>query len=173
MTSYVLTLLAASLAAAMVELIAPKGEGGRLANHVRMIAGLFLLVTLLNPLREGLAILQAAAEGDLPRRLEAKINAATPEDHEATFVASLAAMGQAETESWVTETLQTRFSIPPTDCAVEVLCDALCDAETQTLTLRELRIGLKGGSALQNPHPIEAYFSEALNCPCYVVVTAD
>lgn len=173
MTSYVLTLLAASLSAAVVELIAPKGEGGRLANHVRMIAGLFLLVTLLNPLREGLAILQAAAEGDLTQRIESKIEAATPKDHEATFGASLAAMGQAETESWVTETLQTHFSIPPTDCAVEALCDALCNAENQTLTLRELRIGLKGGSALQNPHPIEAYFSEALNCPCYVVVTTD
>lgn len=166
MTSYVLTLLAASLAAAVVELIAPKGEGGRLANHVRMIAGLFLLVTLLNPLREGLAILKAAAEGDLPQRLEAKIEAATPEDHEAAFGASLAAMGQAETESWVTETLKTRFSIPPTDCIVE----ALCDAENQTLTLRELRIGLKGRSALQNPHPIEAYFAEALQCPCYVTI---
>ena len=169
MTAYVLTLLAASLAAAVVELIAPKGEGGRLANHVRMIAGLFLLVTLMNPLREGLAILKAAVEGDLPRRMESKLEAATPEDHEAAFEASLAAMGRAEVESWVTETLKARFSIPETDSIVE----ALCEAEGQTLTLRELRIGLRGSSILQNPHPIEAYFSEALNCPCYVVVVTD
>ena len=51
MSAYILPLLAASLAAALVELLAPKGDGGRIAAHVRMIAGLYLLVALLNPLR--------------------------------------------------------------------------------------------------------------------------
>ena len=43
MSNYILTLLAASLAACMIELLAPKGDGGRTASYVRMIAGLFLL----------------------------------------------------------------------------------------------------------------------------------
>lgn len=167
--SYIFSLLSASLAAAVVELIAPKGEGGRLAAHVRMVAGLFLLAALLTPLREGLDILQAAAEGDLANRIESGIRNASPEDYEAAFQASLAGLGKTETESWVTETLQTRFSIPRSDCVVE----AVCDAENGVLTLCELRIGLKGGSRLQNPHPIEAYFAETLQCPCFVVVTSD
>ncbi len=167
--SYIFSLLSASLAAAVVELIAPKGEGGRLASHVRMVAGLFLLVALLTPLREGLDILKAAAEGNLADRIESEIQNASPEDYQAAFIASLANLGKTETESWVTETLQSRFSIPPTDCAVE----ALCDTEDGAIILRELRIGLKGSSVLKNPHPIEAYFAEALQCPCYVVVTSD
>ena len=73
MKSYILTLLSASLAASVVELLAPNGEGGRLASHIRMIAGLFLLVALLTPLREGIRLLREAADGDLSSRVEALI----------------------------------------------------------------------------------------------------
>ena len=70
MNTYILSLLAASLAAAVVELITPKGEGGRLVSHVRMVAGLFLLVALLAPLREGITLLLDAAQGDMASRVE-------------------------------------------------------------------------------------------------------
>ena len=129
MTAYVLTLLAASLAAAVVELIAPKGEGGRLANHVRMIAGLFLLVTLMNPLREGLAILKAAVEGDLPRRMESKLEAATPEDHEAAFEASLAAMGGAPRSSIEMGRGDTGKAERIMDCLECRCCEYICSSK--------------------------------------------
>jgi len=69
---YLLSLLTASLAAAIAELLAPKGEGGRITAHIRMVAGLFLLVALLNPLREGIRLLRDAALGD-PAALRARL----------------------------------------------------------------------------------------------------
>ena len=166
MSTYILSLLAASLTAAMVELLSPKGEGGRIASHVRMIAGLFLLAALLPPLREGLRILQDAAEGDLSYRLEHILPADPPEDYESAFGDSLAAIGRAETEAWVAETLKSAFAIPPTACAVE----AVCSASGTAIALREVRIGLRGKYVLEDPHPIEAYFEQRLGCPCYVTV---
>ena len=170
MSSYILMLLGASLAACMVELLVPKGDGGRIAEHVRMVAGLFLLVTLLEPLGKGLAILQAAAEGGIGEVLEEYIPQASPDEeaYEDVFHTSLRELGRRETESWVVETLEAVFGIPETGCAVEAVCAP--PAEDDGPTLREVRIGLKGAYALENPHPIEAYFAERLGCPCYVTV---
>ena len=167
MSDYILTLLAASLAVAVIELLAPKGEGGRLASHVRLVAGLFLLVLLLNPLREGISLLRKAADGDLTLRLDSPMDLTYDSAaYDRVFRDTLAEVGRGEVEAWVTNTLQTEFSIPPSDCAVE----AVCEADGEKISLRELRIGLSGAYRLQNPHPIEVFFAEKLGCACYVTV---
>lgn len=169
MSAYILTLLAASVAACVIELLVPKGDGGKLAASVRMIGGLFLIIALIAPLKEGLGLLRFAAEGDVSDLIEEHIPgdlAGGEADYQATFQGSLAALGRGEVEAWVTESLSSRFQIPPSDCAVE----AVVESEEGNLTLRELRIGLRGAHALTNPHPIEEYFSDLLGCPCYVTV---
>ena len=166
MNAYILTLLAASLAAAVAELLAPKGEGGRLSSHVRMIAGLFLLVALLEPLGEGIRLLRDTADGDLAARVEDLIPDGVETDYGVVFGDSLAAMGKEEVSSWVTETLNTRFGIPSEGCTVSVSCSY----GEETLTVTDVRICLTGRYVLQDPHPIESYVSRQLDCPCYVTV---
>jgi hypothetical protein len=169
MSTYILPLLAASVAAAAAELLAPKGDGGRLAAHIRMVAGLFLLAALLNPLRVGLEILRDAADGGLADRLAQTFPAVGESDGSDAFSSMLTSMGQREVEGWVTDTLDGRFGIPATACAVE----AVCDYGEGTVSLVEVRIGLKGKYALENPHPIEDYFARALACPCYVTAVGE
>ena len=166
MKAYILPILSASLIAGVIEHLAPKGEGGRMAAHVRLIAGLFLLVTLLNPLREGILFLKSAAEGNLADRLTEVLPEASAKDYEEVFLGVLADTGVLETEAWVLSALETVFHIPPTACAVEVTCEA----EGNTLALREVRIALRGEFMWEDPHPIEAYMSAQLQCPCYVTV---
>lgn len=166
MKNYILSLLAASLAAVVVELLAPKGEGGRMASHVRMIAGLFLLVALLEPLGEGIAILRDATDGDLSARVEALVPSDGETDYEAVFGDNLAAIGANEVKAWVTQAMAIHFGIPAEGCAVWVDC-AYGD---ETLTVTEVRISLTPAYLLQDPHPIETYFTEQLSCPCYVTV---
>ncbi len=166
MKVYILTILSASLVAAVIELLAPKGEGGRISSHVRLIAGLFLLVALLHPLREGILYLQSAAEGNLTDRLAEVIPEASDEDFEEVFLGVLTDRGALETEAWVLSALETVFHIPPTACTVE----AICEAEGNALALREVRIALSGDDSWKDPHPIEAYVSAQLQCPCYVTV---
>jgi len=167
--AYVLTVLSASIAAAMVEMLSPKGEGGRIAAHVRMIAGLFLMVALLKPLGAGIAFLKHTADGDLSDLMH-QIEEALPdgygEDYAAVFDGTLADVSRAEVEAFVVSALGTVFGVSPQDCAVE----AVCDAEEGTVTLLEVRIALCGGSLLKDPHPIESYVASQLGCPCYVTV---
>ena len=161
---YLLSLLTASLAAAIAELLAPKGEGGRITAHIRMVAGLFLLVALLNPLREGIRLLRDTALGDPAARLEDLIPSDLKTDYAAVFGDSLTAISSREVEAWITTELESRFDIPPSGCRVWVSCSY----EEDTLTVTEARIALLGQYSLKDPHTIESYFSDQLNCPCFV-----
>lgn len=166
MNTYILTLLSASLAAAVVTLLSPKGEGGRMAAHIRMAAGLFLLIALLDPLRAGIDLLREAVDGDLTARLESMLPEGDNDDYDAVFGEALTSVSRAEVEAYARSALETSFGIPPEDCTVS----AVCTYGEEILTLTELRISLRGAHALVDPHPIEAYFAERLECPCYVTV---
>ncbi len=165
MTPYILSLAAASLAAALVELLAPKGEGGRLAAGIRMVAGLFLLVALLSPLRAGLELLVGLSDGtvDLP----AGVPSVEAEDYESTLQASILSLGEAELTAWVGETLRTAFGVSPEEVEVTPVW---AESETLPPPLAELCIVLSGEAMFANPHPMEAYFTDALGCPCRVSV---
>ena len=171
MSAYVLTLLSASVAVCIVELLLPKGDGGQVASHVRLVSGLLLLVALLNPLREGLLLLRSAATGELGELLEDRLPPIPSDEvYGEAFDSALSEVGQQEVEAWVLETLELVFAVSADGCAVEAVCEVEGDTESPTLALRELRIGLRGGYALQDPHPIEDYFAERLGCPCFVTV---
>ena len=62
MKYYVLSILAAILLAAVTEKLAPPGEGGRMTAHVRFLAGLFIILSLLSPLRLVVERITSASE---------------------------------------------------------------------------------------------------------------
>ena len=165
MKPYVLSLFGASVAAAVVELLAPRGEGGRLASHVRMIAGLYLVVALISPLRDGIALIQNAVSGNITDEISDRIPFFDT-DYEGVFCENLSSLGQSETEAYVRSTLESEFGIPACDSRVE----ALCAMKDGVLLITEVRISLAASYATYNPHPIERYIEEAFSCPCYVTV---
>ncbi len=162
MAPYILSLVAASVAAALIELLAPRGEGGRMAAQVRMVAGLFLLVALLNPLRVGLKYLTGLGDS-----VEMGSPSVEPSDYEATLQASVLTLGSAELGAWVKEILASDFSVPPDRVEVIPVWE---DSDTLPPPLSELCIVLSGSAMLTDPHPIEAYFSGVLGCPCRVSI---
>ena len=166
MNRYILTILAASLAAAVIELLAPRGEGGRLAASVRMVAGLFLLVSLMAPLQEGILWLRSAAEGELSEELAERVPMLPSEDYEAVWGEALAAVGRSECETWIASVLESVFGIPSEGHVSQVICTG----DGEGLSLLEARISLRGEYALRDPHAIETYIGEHLGCPCYVTV---
>ena len=166
MKAYILSVIAAAVLAAVAERICPRGEGERLSAHIRMVAGLFVLVTMLVPVREGVKLLLDAAEGDMASRVEALIPSGTPADYGEVFGESLTGLSQGELTAFVTAAMENEFGVPPTGCAVQVACGY----GEGMVTVQEARISLLGQYALTDPHPIEAYFGELLGCPCYVTV---
>lgn len=166
MRAYVLSILAAALLAATVERLAPKGEGDRIASHIRMVAGLFLLLTLLTPLTEGLRLLRDGLEGDLAARVEELLPDPPREGYEAVFGDTLTGISRDQLRNHVITTMENQFAIPPSGCRVSVDC-AYSEGR---VTVNEVRICLLDQYALQDPHAIEDYFSEQLGCPCFVTV---
>lgn len=166
MKTYILSLLSASLIAAVAELLTPKGEGGRMASHIRMVAGLYLLVTLLTPLREGVALLRSLSDGDLSARVDALLPVGVEDDYNEVFGDALVSVSAEEIRSWMLQAMESRFGIPPEGCDPW----AECAYDGETLTVTEVRISLHGAYVLRDPIPIETYFAEQLGCPCYVTV---
>ncbi len=162
MTPYILSLVAASLVAAVAELLSPKGEGGRISAQVRMVAGLFLLVSLLVPLRDGLTFLSGLADGD-----EINLPSYDAPDYEATLQASILAMGDAELTAWITSALSCEFSVSSDDAEVILMWE---EGDAIPPPLSEVCIVLSKRAILTDPHPIEDYFADALGCPCRVSV---
>lgn len=166
MNTYIFTLLVASVAAATVQLLTPKGEGGKMAESIRMIAGLFLLVALLHPLQAGMELLRSAVRGDLVEQLTVSVPEDIQGDYEAVWGDTLTFVGREEVKAWVVSVLESEFGIPPSGCRVSVTCGI----EGETLTVTEVRIALGESYIAHNPHPIESYVTQKLNCPCFVTV---
>ena len=166
MSAYAYTLLTAAVAVALIELIAPKGEGGKLSSAVRMIAGLYMLVVLLHPLREGIRLLSDLTDGTLSDRMEAMLPEEELPDYQAVLGETLTHVSRQEVENWTRSFLESAYAIPPEGCSIS----AVCTYESEILTITEVRIALLGKYALENPHPIEAAVTQALGCPCYVTV---
>ena len=159
-------LIAAAVAATLVELIAPQGEGGRLGGHVRLVAGLCVLIALIQPLREGVTLLRAMAEGDLSEVLP-DVKLPAEEEYDSVWSDTLAAMGEQEVTSWVEGMLEQEFGIHPDNRRVQVLCEA---TEDGALHVKEVYIALWGAAIWKDPHAMEAYISERLSAPCTVSV---
>lgn len=157
-------LIGAAVAATLVELIAPPGDGGRLSGQVRLVAGLCILIALIHPLREGIALLRTMAEGDLSEILpDAEIPA---EEYDSLWSDSLTKMGEQEVTCWVSGVLEREFGITSDHCRVQVICDS----GGETLCVQEVRIALWGTAIWKDPHAIERYVAERLSCPCMVSV---
>ncbi len=166
MTTYVYTLLASALGLALVELVSPKGEGGKLAASIRMLAGLCLVAVLLSPLREGVRLLSSFRDGTLSERVEEMIPEDALPDYGEVFGNTLTAVTEQEVEAWTLSLLSSVYGIPAEGCAVS----ALCTYEDETVTITEVRIALMGKYALTDPHPIESAVTQTLGCPCFVTV---
>lgn len=167
MIDTILPIASAALIASLAELLTPRGEGGRSVAYVRMIAGLFLLVALLDPLKQGINILRDTAEGELAARVEALLPEADPADYGEAFSDTLTAISRREAERFVRERMESEFGIPPEGYTLSVSCEGA----GETVIFTETRISLQGAYVWEDPVPLEKYFAERLACPCFVTVS--
>ena len=167
MNQYVTSILAATLLAAVTEKLAPAGEGGRMTAHVRFLTALFLIIALLTPVKDAVAYLKGITADDVSGIVQDWVDLPEQGDYGEALGSTLTAVTAQEAEDWLQKTLAERFSIPADSCTLWVGCDS----DGTAVTFSEVRIALSGASALKDPHPIEAYISEMLGCPCYVTVS--
>lgn len=167
MADYVYSFILTAVAAVLVELLAPTGEGGRLGGGVRLVAALCMLVMLIQPLQEGITLLRSIADGTPDFSWAGDISA-DESDYEHILQEELSGLGRGEVTAWVTDALADRFGIPKDNHTVTVTMGA---AEGEAMpVVAHVTILLHGSSVFENPHQIEDYITDKLGCPCTVAI---
>lgn len=162
--TYVYALILTAVTAVVVELMMPEG---RMSGVVKGVLGLCLLVTLLAPIKEGIALIRQVATGEitLPQGGDHMLNG---EDYQGHLRDELATLGEQEVLAWVSMTLEQVFGIASKNHTCTVTMGVAADGMTPVV--ERVTLILSGTAIFEDPHAIEAYIAEQLNCSCTVAV---
>ena len=163
MSGYIMALVLTGITAAIAELLSPSEK---LAGHIRLVAGLCLLVALLAPVRSAVEYLGSVSDGGFD--VEELLPELEGEDYAESFSDELARITVEKTEAWVSGALESRFGIPPDARRIYVKTELSDDGKTPAIL--RVDIVLHTSAILQNPHEIEAYVTSNLKCPCTVAI---
>lgn len=167
MKTYIYSLILVAVLAALVEMLLPDGQEGRMSGHIRLITGMCILLALLPPLRQGVLFLGDLADGSYELTLPDGAEAQGEAGYESVFDGYLSDISRKQTEAWAYEVLSEVFGISKENVRVTVTASA---GEGNVPVLENIHVVLSGKAILKNPHEIEAYIAARLGCPCDVSV---
>lgn len=162
MTTYILTLISASLAIALISILAPEGSGG-IAKHVRLCSSLVLICVLIAPLSKFTEGLKNLANGSftLPN-----IELTDQESAEKQMQSAL----DNASKSYFLETLEQliakEFSIKMGD----IRCTAKWTDAAEEVSPKCITVLLSGSAIWKNPSAIETYVTDLLGCECITAI---
>ena len=161
MKVYLYALILTAVIAAVAEFLT---DGNATSGAVRAVAGLCVLLAMIQPVKEGLLWLQGAAEGNLEELVS------LPEadmDAEVIFLEELGMVTEQVVADAVTAAMKERFGIDRQQCRVWV---EVRTQKTGEPVVERVAILLSGTAVLKNPHTIQAYWEQTLGCACTVAV---
>ncbi len=164
MKAYFGTLIAASLAAALVGILCPEGERGGIGKHMRLLISLFLVVVIASPLSQALQWLADAVDGGI---VLPEMQAPLPEDYQGKLDSALDAAGEVYFAQMLIQCLEAELGIGTGDVRCEVSWQT--DDSGKTSPAR-VTVVLSGKAIWQDPHVIEEFVTALLACPCQVAI---
>ena len=158
MKTYLLSLLGASLAVALIGILAPAGA----SKHMKLISSLILICVLIAPLPKAIGSVwsmvedfteqggQSGSSSDYNGQMQEAVNSASK-----TYFAQT-----------LTQLLEQQFSIPPG----EVRCSIRWAEGTEQLQPQKITLILSGSAIWKNPNDMEKFVSELLGCECVTAI---
>ena len=158
MRAYLLSLITASVCIAVAGVLAPSGGIGK---YVRLLCALFLITVISAPLGGLLGGFRELVNGDwrLPTWEEESSN--SPSLQETINEASKAYFSES-----LTRLLEEEFSIRQG----EIECRTVWSTDTEKITPKSIRLLLSGSAVWKDPHAIEAYVVDLLQCECIIAI---
>ena len=159
MKEYIISLIVASFISAMIGILAPQGEGGGIAGHLRLLSALFLVAVIISPVGELLPAL-----GDLREEIQTEH---TPEDsvgdgYRDQLNGAVTSAAQPYFAALLIDTLEKEFSIPEG----EVRCAIRWREEGESVYPERITVILSGSSIWRDPAPIEEFVRDRIGCAC-------
>jgi hypothetical protein len=154
MQQYLMGLFTLALCCAVVELLAPAGEGGGIARHIKLLSALCLLCTLISPL---ISLLQNG--GELPKIWEDWFKEWTDTDEEIKewedrWQEESEGLDIAYAQLLVADMIREEFGLEASDVRVELLLDE------EEGSVKEARVALTGKAIWVDTHRMEAYIKD-------------
>ncbi len=158
MKAYLLSIMTASLAIALVNILTP----GTQVKYVKLVTSLVLVCVLIVPLKSAVETVIAWGSGELeiPGIETDNTDDIQQELENATTEASKAYVAQR-----LSEALQAEFSMDTGTVRVHIEWST-----GDTVRPRRVRVLLSGSSIWKNPHEIQAYVEELLGCECVTAI---
>ena len=153
MKTYLLSLLGASLAVALIGILAPAGA----SKHMKLISSLFLICILIAPLPRAIGSVWSMAEDFTTQGGQS----GSPSDYNGQMQEAVNSASKTYFAQTLTQLLEQQFSIPPG----EVRCSIRWAEGTEQITLI-----LSGSAVWKNPADMEQFVTELLGCECVTAI---
>jgi len=162
MKAYVLSVVGASLAAALVILLSPDGKGGGIGKHIKLLTSIALLCVIVDPF---LSFVSSLSDENFDR-VKNDILEDLPEGdpYENIFYESLSKMSAGELERELKARISDKFAIDKEDLDVK----AEYTLSENSVSFKRITVILSGGAIFKSPYDIEAYVKEltGIECKC-------
>lgn len=159
MKPYLISLIGAAIAVALIRMLSPEGEGSSIAKHVKLLTALLLISVLISPVVDLIGGVRAWASGEHSFPWEDR-------DHSQSNTENLQnALDSASTtyfSDMLTQTVANRFGISPG----EVRCAVQWTEAGDALVPERVTVILSGQAIWLDPAQIETFVRELLGCDC-------
>ena len=159
MGTYLITLITASLVAAVVGILTPDGERGGIAKHMQLLISLALLCMMIAPVKDAIAALTELAGGEW---VAPELGATQEEDYREKMEEAMQNASGSYLAELLTDALEREFSI----ASGEVRCAIRWQATDGAVQPSRVTVILSGRAIWVDPAPIERYVSDLLGCEC-------
>lgn len=153
MKDYIISAVYAAIFAGIVLLLSPKGKGGGIESHVKLLVSLAFISVMIQP---AVSFFKTVTLPDF------KINVDTTYAYEEKMYDDLLNLEKSELETRLKGLISKKFSIKEENIVVTVTVRVENDAPKT----EKVFVKLSGAGILRNTNEIEDYVSDLLSCPC-------
>ncbi|MBR3894086.1 MAG: hypothetical protein IKJ35_02950 [Clostridia bacterium] len=163
MKTYLLTLITTAFAVTLAGMLSPRGEGGGIAKHLKLLGALLLVCVLISPLSGIIEGLRAFANGEIDLSWTEDKDS---EDYREDLQGTLDGASRQYVCEMLTQTLEQRFSVS----RGEIRCAIQWSEKENTPRPSHVSVILSGQAIWKSPKEIETFVTELLGCGCSVAI---
>lgn len=163
MQSYLFSIIGAALAATVIGILTPKGEGGTVSSHIRLLTALFFICVLIAPIRSMLNTFTEFVNGEIHI---SGTNGAESTDYQKQLDEALEASSKSYFTQMLTKTLESTFSIDTGN----IRCTVHWGEQEERLQPTRVTIVLSGSAIWRDPDRLEAFVTDLLGCECVTAI---
>lgn len=159
MKVYIISVVAVSLVASALILLAPEGKGGGISKHLRLLTSLCILAVISEPLISFSKNILSSSPRDMTYLFT---DGLTETDSESVFFESISDFSAAQLNTELTRLICENFSLDDGDISVT----SSYKTTDEGISFSSVTVRLSGVAIFKNPRDIESFVTALTGLPC-------